>query len=112
MSAFLIWLDKAAASLEQEAAALKAAGCADEANLVRIRINIHQIARTLYQVCQRTAPGAAFRAAYLAKLDALIPSWIAARDLAAQHDDQCRVVIEETKLETLRMLRIRYLETE
>lgn len=112
MSAFLTWLDDACAALEQEADALKASGRGDEANLVRIRINIHQIAGTIYRVCQRTAPGAAFRGAYLAKLDALPESWIAARALAAQHDDQCRVVIEDVKLDTLRMLRIRYLETE
>ena len=112
MSAFLSWLDDACAALEQEAKALKDAGRADEANLVRIRINIHQIAGTIYKVCQRTAPGAAFREAYLAKLDALPANWISARELAAQHDDQCRVVIEDIKLDTLRMLRIRYLETE
>lgn len=112
MSAFLIWLDHACAKLEQEAKALRDSGRKDEADLVRIRINIHQIARTLYTVCQRTAPGAAFRAAYLSKLDALPANWESARDLAAQHGDQCRVVIEDIKLDTLKMLRIRYLETE
>lgn len=112
MSPFLLWLNQACAALEQESKALKASGRGDEADLVRIRINIHQIARTLYTVCQRISPGEGFRAAYLAKLDALPPSWEASRALAAQHDDQCRVVIEDVKLDTLKMLRIRYLETE
>ncbi|MBP3656228.1 MAG: hypothetical protein J6K32_05965 [Clostridia bacterium] len=112
MSAFLSWLDGAVAALEAQARELRASGCKDESDLVRIRINIHQIARTLYLVCRRSGYGSDFRAAYLAKLDALIPPWTAARSLAVEHDDPCRVIIEDIKLDTLRMLRIRYLETE
>lgn len=112
MSAYMKLLDEAVAALEQEAKALRASGRRDEADLVRIRINIHRIAGTIYQVCLRSSQGEALREAFLKKLDALPENWRAARELALAHDDQCRVVIEDIKLDTLAGLRARYLETE
>ena len=47
MSTYLEELEAAAAKLAGEAASLKASGRDDEATLARIRINIHDICRTL-----------------------------------------------------------------
>lgn len=101
MSTYIEGLEAAAAQLAGEAAALRAEGRGDEATLARIRINIHDICRTLYTVCARSAQGEAFRALYLRKLDHLAQEWQSARERAAQHDDGCRAAIEDVKLETL-----------
>ena len=110
MSTYLEELEAAAAKLAGEAASLKASGRDDEATLARIRINIHDICRTLYTVCARSAQGEAFRALYLRKLDHLAQEWQSARERAAQHDDGCRAAIEDVKLETLAANRQAYLE--
>ena len=101
MSDYIKGLEAAAAQLAQEAVSLKASGRGDEANLARIRINIHDICRTLFTVCSRTAQGEAFRTLYLQKLDHLEQEWSAARERALAHDDGCRAAIESIKLETL-----------
>ena len=110
MSAYLKALEAAAAQLAGEAAALRASGREDEATLARIRINIHDICRTLYQVCARGAQGEALRALYLQKLDHLEQEWSAAKARAQEHDDGCRAAIEDIKLETLAANRQAYLE--
>ena len=110
MSAYLKELEAAAAQLAGEATALRASGREDEATLARIRINIHDICRTLYTVCARSAQGEALRALYLQKLDHLEKEWSAARARAQEHDDGCRAAIEDIKLETLAANRQAYLE--
>ena len=110
MSTYIEGLEAAAAQLAGEAAALRAEGRGDEATLARIRINIHDICRTLYQVCARNAQGEAFRTMYLQKLDHLEQEWSAAKARAQEHDDGCRAAIEEIKLETLAANRQAFLE--
>ena len=110
MSTYLEELEAAAAKLAGEAASLKASGRDDEATLARIRINIHDICCTLYQVCARNAQGEAFRTMYLQKLDHLEQEWSAAKAHAQEHDDGCRAAIEEIKLETLAANRRAFME--
>ena len=110
MSTYIEGLEAAAAQLAGEAAALRAEGRGDEATLARIRINIHDICRTLYQVCARSAQGEAFRTMYVQKLDHLEQEWSAARARAQEHDDGCRAAIEDIKLETLAANRRAFLE--
>ena len=110
MSTYLEELEAAAAKLAGEAASLKASGRDDEATLARIRINIHDICRTLYTVCARSAQGEELRALYLQKLEHLEKEWSAARARAQEHDDGCRAAIEEIKLETLAANRRAFLE--
>lgn len=110
MSAYIAYLDGAIASLRQEAASLKASGRADEAAFCQIRVNIDEICRTIYTVCERTAGEGEFRALYLKKLDRLPAAWEASRAAALAHGDSCKAVIEEIKLETLAKNRIQFLE--
>lgn len=112
MSAYLRYLSEEAARLSREAARLRAEGREDEASFARIRVNIHGICRTLYEVCGRTAPGEGLRAAYLQKIDRLAGEWNAARARALEHDDRCKAAIEDIKLETLAKARVAYLEGE
>ena len=110
MSTYLEELEAAAAQLAGEATSLRASGREDEATLARIRIYIHDICRTLYQVCARSAQGEDFRTMYLQKLDRLEQEWSAAKARAQEHDDGCRAAIEEIKLETLAANRRAFLE--
>ena len=110
MSTYLEELETAAAQLAGEAATLRESGREDEATLARIRINIHDICRTLYQVCARGAQGEALRALYLQKIDHLEQEWSAAKARAQEHDDGCRAAIEEIKLETLAADRRAFME--
>lgn len=110
MTAYLDYLDASADKLQAEARALQAVSRADEANFVKIRINIFGVCKTVYETLQRATEPAQFEQAYLAKLRQLSDSWQAAYDKAKMHDDAEKLLIEEIKLKTLQKIKLQYLE--
>lgn len=110
MHDFICELSDAIALLDHEIKALKAEGRDDEANFARIRLNIHEICRTVYQALARLHEGDALENAYLDKLDALPVNWKTSLDLAKVHGDYEKAAIEELKLSTLAQIRSRYLQ--
>lgn len=112
MSDYINWLDGEIAALNNEAALRKASGREDEAAFCRIEMNIDDVCRTLYHVCRRQAKDGLFAALYLKKVDALPPSWQAAREAALAHGDSCRAYIEEIKLGALARCRAKFCELE
>lgn len=112
MSAYIAHLDAAIASLGEQAAQLRASGREDEATLARIQLNIHDVCRTVYNVCARAAQGDKLRALYLEKLDRLPVSWQESLTRAQQHGDSCKAVIEELKIRTLAENRAKFMELE
>ena len=112
MSAYIAHLDAAIADLQAQAAALKASGREDEATLARIQLNIHDVCRTVYNVCARSAQGDAMRTMYLEKLDRLPVSWRESLTRARQHGDDCKAIIEEMKIRILEENRAKFLELE
>lgn len=109
MSAYIAYLDEAIAQLRTKAESLKQNGCADEAALCQIELNINDVCRTIYNVCTKLAQGDAFTALYLQKLDRLPGGWQASKEAALAHKDECKAVIEDIKLTTLARNRAKFL---
>lgn len=133
MDKFITYIEESIAKLQQEENMLISSDRKDEANLVKIRINIYGICRTILQVIAKeqsagrlaqkkeleriTGEQAAqepgtdrWKEAYLQKLDALPQNWKASYDKAKEHNDVEKLVIEEIKLETLQAIRCKFQE--
>lgn len=110
MKAYLDYLDEAAAGLQEEVRALQSSDRADEANFVKVRINVCGICKSVYEALQRVTLPEQFELTYLSKLRQLEITWQAAYDKAKLHDDAEKLLIEEIKLKTLQKIKPQYLE--
>ena len=78
----------------------------DEANIVKIKINIYNICSTVYQVFE--SRGNDCSKAYIAKLDDFKKNWETSLAKAREHEDVEQALIEEIKLETLEKIKKSY----
>ena len=108
MNPLIDYIEKEVDNLQKEEKELVASDRKDEANLVKIRINIYNICATIYQVVEKGKTDVA--RVYLEKLDNLSQSWQESLAKAKEHQDVEKAVIEEMKLETLGKIRDRFLE--
>ncbi len=106
MSAYIEYLDRSIARLEVERLELQEGLRQDEADFAKIRINIHAIARTVYESFSLGRGGSL--ADYPAKLASLRLGWQAAGEMAAQHGDVKTAVIEGIKAETMNEIELHY----
>ncbi len=98
---FIEYIDSSMEDLQKEEQELIAADRKDESNLVRIRSNIFGIARTLYEVTAKKESPENVTDAYLEKTDKLAGNWELSLQMAEEHDDIEKKVIEEVKLCTI-----------
>ncbi len=101
MQAFAQSMENIARELRTQATLLSSQTRQDEANLLKIRANIYEIAATIGNVACKTQPEDRREAVYLEKLQALPQNWRASLDAARTHNDGTRVAVEELKLEAL-----------
>lgn len=73
----------------------------DESNLIKIRLNILDVCKTICQVVWRTEKEENTGAVYLQKMDGLRAAWQGSKALAEKYDDADKAMIESIKLETL-----------
>ena len=133
MEQFIVFIDETIEKLRVEEKQLAESHRKDEANLVRIKMNIYDIAKTVYGVFSRMNADATnseekWQAAarceivqelkreapaqqlYLKKMEAISRGWVESYEKAKAHDDVKRQVIEETKLNALEEIKAKYLE--
>ncbi len=101
MQGFFDQLQGVADDLREQAKALSAHSCQDEADLTKIRANIYEVCATIGNVVCKTQPEDARERAYLAKLEALPRNWQVALEAAKAHNNAERAAVEELKLEAL-----------
>ena len=106
---FLDYIDNKIQGLKDEEVRLKNSDRKDEANLAKVKINICEICKTLYNVSQKELGGQKAREFYLQKLDKLSSEWKASLDMAKKHGDIEKKIIEDIKLEVLQELKGKYL---
>ena len=107
MPEFTEYLDAAAADMLQEEERLRAADRRDEANFSRIKLNICNIAKTIYEVFSRTKGDDAARE-YAAKLAGMRSRWEAEKALAEKYDDVSAVVIQGVKIDMMREIEMQF----
>ena len=109
MKAFLKYIDKTVENLKQEEEKLASTDRKDEANLVKVRINVYGICKTVYQVFAQNKEGKVLANAYLEKLDSLEEGWQASQKKAKEYDAVEKAVIEEIKLQAIADIRQQFL---
>ena len=81
----------------------------DEANIMRIRQNVYGIAKSMYEVAEKFAPGD-IKGDVIKRLGGILSTWESNYEKVKEHNDTEKILVEETKLGTLREI-FRYLET-
>lgn len=106
MDSYIASLTERIAALQAEAQSLAESHREDEANLIKIRVNILGVCKTVRETFVRLGKS---DGDYLGKLDELRESWSAAAEPAAAHGDSERQLVEALKLETLAQARAEFL---
>lgn len=101
MNEFIKYLNNAIETAGKKEQELIATERKDEANLQKIRANIYGICRTIFEVVAKAKSGEELAEEYTNKLDNLPKNWVESYEKAKVHNDVTKILIEETKLETL-----------
>ncbi|MDO4296998.1 MAG: hypothetical protein Q4C59_00805 [Lachnospiraceae bacterium] len=110
MENFVACIDEMVKALMAREQALVQSDRKDEANMIKIQINICGVCKTIYEVVCRTCAAEDVKETYLQKLDSLSDTWTASLEKARAHDDIEKIVAEELKLEALSNARNKFLE--
>jgi len=110
MNKYIEYLERTIKELKNEEAELIKTSRKDDANFIKIKINICDICKTIYNVSAKTNSGVALREEYIRQLTRLPENWKISLDKAKEHGDIQKIVIEETKLEMLQILRAKFEE--
>jgi len=110
MNKYIAYLEKTISDFQKEEGLLAAADRKDEANFIKIKINICDICKTIYNVSARSNQGEALKEEYIRQLTRLPENWKITLDKARAHGDVEKAVIEETKLDMLQEIRAKFEE--
>ena len=100
---FTAWLGSQIAACEKRREKLLADERSDESDFEKIKANIYDIFRTVFNVALKTSDGDAdaARRFFLLKAEEISANWKASYDKAKQHNDVHKMQIERLKLETM-----------
>lgn len=110
MKTFINYIDEMMAQLKVEEQELISTDRKDEANFIRIKLNICDICKTIYIVSEKKYSGEALKEEYLRQLTRLPENWKISYDKAKENNDVPKIVIEEMKLEVLQQIKAKYEE--
>ena len=94
---FFTFLDERKASVLEDIQALSADGRNDEANILKAKANVYDICKAVFNAAEKQSAGAA-ETAFPALFDKITSPWKASLELAKEHSDDRKVLIEEAKL--------------
>ena len=79
----------------------------DEANMMKVKANIYDIFKSMFQLSVKNKPRdpAGISEAFLKKLDSIPQNWMKSYDLARRNQDAVKILVEETKLDTVKEIR-------
>lgn len=112
MEQFITYIDQSVNALVQEEKNLAASDRKDESNLVKIRINVYGICKSIYGVFSNMSENSRWKEDYIRKLENMQKSWQSSYEKAKEHDDVKKAVIEEIKLQTLEEVKNKFMATE
>lgn len=101
MDKFIEYIEESINALNREEEELTSGERKDEANFVKIRINIYGIARSFYDVVKKSSAPDSIAQEFKRRIGKPAQSWRASYEKAKEHNDVEKCVIEEIKLKTL-----------
>ena len=108
MSKYIEFLDQTIEELKKQESELIQTNRKDEANFIIIKINICEISKTIYNVSAKKNSGSALKDEYIRQLTRLPENWNISYQKAKEHGDVQKIIIEETKLEMLQVIKEKY----
>ena len=110
MEQFIIYIDETTLKLQQEEKELIVSDRKDEANLIKIKINVCGICKTLYNVASKQTSKDALIEDYIKRLTKLSEEWKISYERAKEHDDIEKIVVEEAKLEVMEAVKNKFIK--
>ena len=110
MDQFITYLDETVEKLKLEEDELRTAGREDEATFIKIKVNICEISKSVYQVVAKQSDADSLKDSYTAKMENISGSWVKAYEKAKEHQDINRIMVEEIKLEMHEQIKRKLLE--
>ncbi|MBE5950790.1 MAG: hypothetical protein E7260_04240 [Lachnospiraceae bacterium] len=110
MGEYINFLDEIIERLKKEEEELVKACRKDEANFIRVKRNICDICKTIYNVVAGLKSGEELREEYIRRLTKLSEDWRISLEKAREHGNIEKIIIEETKLEILQRLKAKFEE--
>ena len=107
---FIEYIHKKVEELKKEEMQLQNALKQDEANLVKVKVNIYEICKTIYNMAKKAPDGQEPKEFYMQRMERLHSEWKASYEKAKQFEDVEKVVIEEIKLGVLEEMNQKFLE--
>lgn len=104
MNQFIHYINDTIEQLQKEEQELIQSDRKDEANFVRIKMNICDICKTIYNVTEKRTTPNNLREEYLKQLTRLPENWKISLEKAREHGKVEKIVVEETKLEMLNQI--------
>ena len=104
MNQFIQYIHDTIEQLQKEEQELIQSDRKDEANFVRIKMNICDICKTIYNVTEKRTTPDNLREEYLKQLKRLPENWKISLEKAREHEEVEKIVVEETKLEMLKQI--------
>ena len=105
-SAFIQYLDTRTSAVQENINRLIADDRRDEGDFEKIRANIYQIAKTLFQASRQTAKGEKEQCElFLSRLTTIGNTWKESLENARKHNDERKIVQEQIKLEAMDEIR-------
>lgn len=104
MNQFIQYIHDTIEQLQKEEQELIQSDRKDEANFVRIKMNICDICKTIYNVTEKRTTPDNLREEYLKQLTRLPENWKISLEKAREHEEIEKIVVEEIKLEMLKQI--------
>lgn len=108
MNKYIEYLDATIQELQKQEKEFIHSERKDEANFIRIKKNICDIAKTIYNVSAKDKSGTLLKEEYVRQLTRLPENWKNSYQKAKAHSDVQKILIEETKLEMLQIIKEKY----
>lgn len=110
MNEYIEYLDKTIIELQKEENELIQTNRKDEANFIRIKRNMCDICKTVYNVHAKQKSGDELKEIYITQLTKLADNWKMSLEKAEKFGDTQKVLIEEIKLEMMEMIKKKFEE--
>ena len=105
MDKFIMYLDETVENLKVEEERLRASDRKDESNFIKIKINICEISRSVYQVVAKQVEATAIKDAFIEKMEVISSNWVKVYEKAKENQDAEKIIVEETKFEMLEQIK-------
>lgn len=108
MNKFIEYLEETIKELQKQEKELIQTNRKDEANFIRIKMNIFDISKTIYNVSAKKNGDIALKEEYVRQLTRLPENWKVSYQKAKENGDVQKILIEETKLEMLQVIKDKF----